>query len=62
MNKMHWLKKLNGYQGLANFKKFNTVSAKEQLENVLNQQTNVIDPTSHTDLLNFEDMPSESEI
>eukprot|EP00102_Acyrthosiphon_pisum_P020925 XP_016658135.1 PREDICTED: coiled-coil domain-containing protein 40 [Acyrthosiphon pisum] len=37
------------------------LKAKEQLANVLNQQSNVMDPTSHTELLNFEDMPSESE-
>jgi len=39
----------------------NTVSAKEQLENILNQQTNEMDSTSYTELLNFEDMSSESE-
>ncbi|KAE9542832.1 hypothetical protein AGLY_002743 [Aphis glycines] len=33
----------------------------EQLENILNQQTNEMDSTSHTELLNFEDMSSESE-
>jgi len=39
----------------------NTVSAKEQLENILSQQTNEMDSTSHTELLNFEDISSESE-
>jgi len=43
------------------YKKLNIVSEKEQLENVLNQQTNVMDPTSHTELIGFENMSSELE-
>ncbi|XP_022161075.1 kinetochore protein SLK19-like [Myzus persicae] len=41
--------------------KSNDLIAKEQLENVLNQQTNVADPTSHPELLGFENMSSELE-
>ncbi|XP_026805557.1 uncharacterized protein LOC113548720 [Rhopalosiphum maidis] len=50
----------NLYESQDNNKSYDLM-AKEQLENIFNHQSNVMDSTSPTELLHFEDMSSESE-